>query len=431
MTSDAGVPLLPTRIKKNEGEASISGAVFNVSTSIVGAGIMSVPATLKVLGVIPAFFLIIVVALLADISVNFLLRFTYSGDSTAETATYGGVMRESFGWVGSFLVQISVIISNWGCLIVYLIIIGDVLSGSDSGESLHLGVLQEWFGSHWWNARPYALLFIVVFVLLPLVLFRRVESLRFSSAVSVFLAVVFVCISFVMAISALFHGKTEKPRLFPDLDGQSSFFNLFTAVPVIVTAFTFHFNVHPISSELGKPSKMKVATRISLVLCAVIYFSVGFFGYLLFGDSIASDILVNFDSSSTSPLLNDVVRLSYALHLVLVYPLLNFSLRGNIDELLFFKKRVLASGNNITFISLTSILLALSYLAAIAIPDIWVFFQYVGSTTVISIAFIFPAAITLRDVRGISSTRDKVIAVSMVILAVVTSTISITANIYS
>lgn len=154
--------------------------------------------------------------------------------------------------------------------------------------------------------------------------------------------------------------------------------------------------VHPISSELGKPSKMKVATRISLVLCAVIYFSVGFFGYLLFGDSIASDILVNFDSSSTSPLLNDVVRLSYALHLVLVYPLLNFSLRGNIDELLFFKKGVLASGNNFTFISLTSTLLALSYLAAIAIPDIWLFFQYVGSTTVISIAFIFPAAITLR-----------------------------------
>ena len=80
---------------------------------------------------------------------------------------------------------------------------------------------------------------------------------------------------------------------------------------------------------------MSKATKISLVLCAVIYFSVGFFGYLLFGESIASDILINFDKSSESPLLNDVVRLSYALHLVLVYPLLNFSLRGNIDELLF------------------------------------------------------------------------------------------------
>lgn len=435
MTSDAGAPLLPTKCGREKiaaGEASTSGAVFNVSTSIIGAGIMSIPATLKVLGVIPAFCLIVFVAFFADLSVNLLLRYSYSGGTTTslagETATYGGVMRESFGWVGSLLVQLSVMISNWGCLIVYLIILGDVLSGSDNGESLHLGVLQEWFGSHWWNARPYALLFVVVFILLPLVLYRRVESLRFSSAVAVFLALVFVSISFVLAISALFQGKTHKPRLFPDLDGQSSFFNVFTAVPVIVTAFTFHFNVHPISCELGKPSKMITATRISVILCAVIYFSVGFFGYLLFGESIASDILVNFDRSSDSPLLNDVVRLSYALHLVLVYPLLNFSLRANIDELLFPKKPVLAK-DNFRFICLTSVLLALSYLAAIAIPDIWVFFQYVGSTTIVSIAFIFPAAITLRDVHGISSTKDKVVAAIMLILAVVASTISIATNV--
>ncbi|CAO2816984.1 unnamed protein product [Amaranthus hypochondriacus] len=436
MTSDTGVPLLPTKIKIDKevsNEASISGAVFNVSTSIIGAGIMSIPATLKVLGVIPALILIVIVALLADLSVNFLLRYSYSGEMTSfsgETVTYGGVMRESFGWVGSLLVQVSVAVSNWGCLIVYLIILGDVFSGNEHGESLHLGILQEWFGVHWWNARPYALLCIVVFILLPLALYRRVESLRYSSAVAVLLAVVFVVISFVMAIYALFQGRTQNPRLFPDLDGHSSFFNLFTAVPVIVTAFTFHFNVHPISSELGKPSKMAKATKISLILCIIIYFSVGLFGYLLFGESIATDILVNFDRSSESPWLNDMVRLSYALHLVLVYPLLNFSLRGNIDELLFHKKPSLAN-DNFRFVTLTLILLALSYLAAIVIPDIWVFFQYVGSTTIISIAFIFPAAITLRDVRGISSTKDKVIAVIMLFLAVVTSTISIATNIFN
>ena len=68
------------------------------------------------------------------------------------------------------------------------------------------------------------------------------ESLRFSSAIAVFLAVLFVAISSAMAISALFEGKTESPRLLPHLDNKASFFELFTAVPVIVTAFTFHFN---------------------------------------------------------------------------------------------------------------------------------------------------------------------------------------------
>ncbi|CAO2816983.1 unnamed protein product [Amaranthus hypochondriacus] len=248
MTSDAGVPLLPTNSNNDiniSDKASTSGAVFNVSTTMVGAGIMSIPATFKVLGVFPALFLIVVVAFLANLSANFLLRFTYSDDTksfSGETMTYGGVMKESFGSIGSLLVQISVIITNWGCLVVYLIILGDVFCGSERGETLHLGILQEWFGSQWWNTRPYALLAIVVCVLLPLVLFRRVESLKYSSALSILLAVFFVCISLVMAISALVQGKTEKPRLFPDLNGQFSFFNLFTAVPVIVTAFTFHFN---------------------------------------------------------------------------------------------------------------------------------------------------------------------------------------------
>ncbi|KAF2296381.1 hypothetical protein GH714_037654 [Hevea brasiliensis] len=428
-TIGVDVPLLPEHKVTEKRAASVSGAVFNVSTSIIGAGIMSIPATLKVLGVIPAFVLIVVIAWLVDISVEFLMRYTNSGESK----TYAGVMREAFGPVGSVAVQICVMITNLGCLIIYLIIIGDVLSGNVHEGSVHLGVLQEWFGIHWWNSRAFALFFIVVFVILPLVSFRRVESLRFSSAISVLLAVVFVGISSVLAISALIEGKTNSPRLLPHLDNQVSFFDLFTAVPVIVTAFTFHSNVHPIGFELGKPSDMISAVRISLVICAVIYFSIGIFGYLLFGESIMADVLVNFDRSSdtaSGALLNDMVRLSYALHLMLVFPLLNFSLRANIDEFLFPRKTLLAKDTT-RFVSLTLIILIFTYLLAIAIPNIWYFFQFVGSTFAVCLAFIFPGAIVLRDTHRISTTKDRIIASTMIILAVVTSTIAISTNIYS
>lgn len=426
--ADQCVPLLPEK-KSPARPASVSGAVFNVSTSIIGAGIMSIPATLKVLGAVPAFVLIVAIAWLADVSVEFLMRFTHSGEAT----TYAGVMKESFGKVGSVAVQVCVMITNLGCQIIYLIIIGDVLSGSQPDGSVHLGILQEWFGVCWWNSREFALLFILAFVMLPLVLLRRVESLRFSSAVSVLLAVVFVAISSVLAISALLEGKAKSPRLLPHLENPSSFFNLFTAIPVIVTAFTFHFNVHPISSELAKPSYMITAVRISLVLCASIYFAIGIFGYLLFGDSIMADILVNFDRNSDSAigsLLNDMVRLSYALHLVLVFPLLNFSLRANIDEFLFPKKPILASDTP-RFLWLTLALLVISYLAAIAFPNIWYFFQFLGSTSAVCLAFIFPGAIVLRDVHGISTGKDRILAGAMVGMAAITSTIAISTNIYS
>lgn len=100
--------------------ASVPGAVFNVATSIVGAGIMSIPAIIKVLGVVPAIAMIIVVAVLAELSVEFLMRFTHSG----ETTTYAGVMREAFGSSGALVAQACVIITNVGGLILYLIIIG-------------------------------------------------------------------------------------------------------------------------------------------------------------------------------------------------------------------------------------------------------------------------------------------------------------------
>lgn len=116
------VPLLP-EMKPPFKTASVSGAVFNVSTSIIGAGIMSIPFTLKVLGIIPAVVLIMLVAFMTDLSVELLLRFTHSGEST----TYAGVMKESFGPIGSVATQICVMITNLGCLIMYLIIIGKFL----------------------------------------------------------------------------------------------------------------------------------------------------------------------------------------------------------------------------------------------------------------------------------------------------------------
>lgn len=115
----ASVPLLGESNRAMT-PASVSGAVFNVATSIVGAGIMSIPAIMKVLGVVPAFAMIIVVAVLAELSVEFLMRFTHSG----ETRTYAGVMREAFGSPGALVVQVCVIITNVGALILYLIIIG-------------------------------------------------------------------------------------------------------------------------------------------------------------------------------------------------------------------------------------------------------------------------------------------------------------------
>lgn len=312
------------------------------------------------------------------------------------------------------------------------VLAGDVMSGPASGGEVHAGVLTEWFGPHLWTGRE-AVLVAAAVILLPLVLRKRVDSLRFTSAVSILLAAVFMLISMGIALYALFSGTAKVPRMLPDFSRLSSPFELFTAVPVIVVAFTFHFNVHPIRAELSKTSDMKAATRISLVLCSVIYAAVGFFGFLLFGDATMPDVLANFDSSSGSGVpqaLNDAARLSYALHLVLVFPLLHYSLRVNVDELLFPGRRPLAVDTR-RFVSLTAALMAALYALAIAIPSIWTLFEYTGSTFAVCISLIFPGAIVLRDAHGIAKRKDKTLAATMITLAVITSSVAIASNIMS
>uniref|UniRef100_M8D0L3 Amino acid transporter transmembrane domain-containing protein n=1 Tax=Aegilops tauschii TaxID=37682 RepID=M8D0L3_AEGTA len=257
------------------GNASVLGAVFNVSTSVVGAGIMSIPAAMRVLGVAPALALIVGVALLANVAVDFMLRYTRG------TPSYAALMGGSFGRAGAKLLNVFIAFNCVGTLTVYLIII---------------------------------------------------DSLRYTSALSILLAAVFMLITMGIAVYTVFTGTAKMPRMLPDFSTLASPFELFTAVPVIVVAFTFHFNVHPIRAELSKTSDMKSAVRISLVLCAAIYAAVGFFGFLLFGDATMPDVLANFDRSSGSGVpqaLNDAARLSYALHLVLVFPLPLLSLRVN------------------------------------------------------------------------------------------------------
>lgn len=108
-------------VSRGGGAASMLGAVFNVSTTVVGAGIMSIPAAMRVFGVAPAVALIVGVALLANAGVDFMLRYTRARPS------YAALMGDAFGRAGAALLNVFVVFNAIGTLTVYLIIIGNAL----------------------------------------------------------------------------------------------------------------------------------------------------------------------------------------------------------------------------------------------------------------------------------------------------------------
>ncbi|RWW90223.1 hypothetical protein BHE74_00000625 [Ensete ventricosum] len=128
-------------------------------------------------------------------------------------------------------------------------------------------------------------------------------SLRFTSALSVALAIVFVVITAGIAIVKLLAGSIAMPKLFPDIPDLTSVWNFFTVVPVIVTAYICHYN--GMDTEISSKTVQE-----------------SFFGFLLFGEATLDGVLANFDSNLGIPyssVLDDVVRVSYAAHLMLVF----------------------------------------------------------------------------------------------------------------
>ncbi|CAK9235462.1 unnamed protein product [Sphagnum troendelagicum] len=396
---------------------------------------MALPATMKVLGLPLGLLAILFAAILSENSIQALLRYS----RPCKARSYGALMADAFGEAGRIAVQLCIIINNVGILIVYIVIIGDVMSGTTGAGPHHTGVLEEWAGGRtWWNERVFVLFTTTVVILLPLSSFKHIDSLKWSSALSVALALVFVVITVAVALWKLVAGEIEWPRLTPDVHDTTSFWHLFTVVPVMVTAYICHHNVHPIANELEvstEPSdlKMQKVVRDSLVLCTGIYLCTAMFAYLLFGEATSDDVLANFDTDLGIPFAHTIaliVRASYAVHIMLVFPLLHFSLRLNVDGLLFPKAHPLVH-DNLRFVLLTGVLVGLIFIGSTLVPSIWVAFQFTGATASVCLAFIFPALILLKDKPKIATLKDKWEAWVMVILAVLSSVTAIASNILS
>ncbi|KAG7590813.1 Amino acid transporter transmembrane domain [Arabidopsis suecica] len=415
--------------KSSSQGSGIYGAVFNLTTSIIGAGIMALPATMKVLGLVLGFLLIILMAILSEISVELLIRFSV----LYKSKSYGEVVQFALGKTARVLSEICIIVNNGGVLVVYLIIMGDVMSGSLH----HIGVLDQWLGNGFWDHRKVLILIVMVIFLAPLCALNKIDSLSVTSAASVALAVVFVVVCFVVATIKLIEGTIDPPRMSPDFGSKQAILDLLVVIPIMSNAYVCHFNVQPIYNELEgrSPHKMNRVGRITTAICVVVYASTAISGYLLFGKDTESDILTNFDQDlgiRFSSAVNYIVRIGYILHLVLVFPVIHFSLRETVNTLLFEGSPPLSESKKRS-LGLTVVLLALIYIGSTMIPNIWTAFKFTGATSAVSLGFTFPALIALRLGKQSNSLSlvERSVSWLMLILAVVVSIVGTIGNIYS
>jgi sodium-coupled neutral amino acid transporter 2 len=157
------------------------------------------------------------------------------------------------------------------------------------------------------------------------------------------------------------------------------------------------YAVHTIENELEDYSPwMQGVVWISLALCTTVYVMTGFsLVTQLFPTCSPTLTLTSVSCFPYSSLFNDVVRISYIGHIILVFPFTCFPLR------LYFNGLVFSSARPFTLDSLRFAIVSIGFvvvviLSAIFITTVWVAFEFSGATVGLLLTFIFPVSITLK-----------------------------------
>jgi len=264
----------------------------------------------------------------------------------------------------------------------------------------------------------------VAFLILPLSLVSKIGSLRFASLLGVLSIVLLaMCIVIRSSQALALQSVTEVThRIRWATDGWS----ILNALPIVLFAYTCHVNVFSIYTELQRPSiqRMNKVVHRSVFITACVYLSTGLFGYLHYYENTNADILKNLDVSDP---LSAIATVAVGLTVVLSYPLNIYPARFTL-EMMFFKH---SKPSRIRFLLMTTIMVGLSLLVALYVPNLDAVFSILGSTTSAVVCFILPPAFYLRALPGNLCASGKLPSLALFLSGIVIAAVTTFTSVYS
>jgi amino acid permease len=293
--------------------------------------------------------------------------------------------RHLLGRWGELVASWAVTLQQIGACIAYIVIVADVLTT----------VLELLFGHDSPFSKRYVIqLIVVVVIIFPLTLLRRMDSLKYTSFLSLFFI-----ISFILVVVGTSAYKLTHDEYIISAEPASGTMNMmptdvkgfFKTLPLLCFAFLCHQNAFPIYNELegASVSKMSLISIVSMSLCGSAYLVTAFFGYAVFKGDVDADLLKNYEVKGTDvSTLMDIVRTGFGLSFTFSYPIVLFEARHNLDMLIFGDDKPYSFnrylGWNIGIVSLTT-------MVGILAPGIEVVLGLVGSTCSPMMVFVMPA----------------------------------------
>ncbi|RDD47151.1 putative sodium-coupled neutral amino acid transporter 7 [Trichoplax sp. H2] len=297
-------------------DITIIGAVSIIVNICLGAGLLNFPSTFGSVGGIIGGILIQLVLIPFISSTHLILA--YCVDKKKASYSYQSAVSSILGTKVKIISEVLLILFSLSTCITYLVIIGD------QSDEIIIGITGQ--QHQWYTNRKFVMSIISTLFILPLSLLKNIGSLRYSSILG---TVAVINVAIVVMIEFFINDYHKRPIYQSRISNWSQIASAFSTI-----CFGFHCHISSIPSyeKLRDRSikRFNLVIIIAMLVCIVVYSITGSFGYMSFGNSVNSDILLNYGSSN---ILVTISRIMISINMVTSYPVLHFCARQVVEEL--------------------------------------------------------------------------------------------------
>ncbi|CAK1551559.1 unnamed protein product [Leptosia nina] len=361
---------------------STIGSFFHLLKSSLGSGLLAMPAAFKHTGLIPGCIGTVLVAIIATHCVHILVKTSRDICQECRTASlsYTDTCSRVFEYGPRKLRAYSEIVRHFADYAMA----GVCLGGTSVYVIFIASSLKDIF-DHLTNVE-YSVEVYCGMLLLPLILITQVRYLKFLVPFS-FIANVCLMITFAITCYYTFEEL-------PDVS-NAKLANSIEGWPLFISTAIFAMEginvVMPVENEMTKPQDFlgcPGVLNITMVLVAILYGTVGIFGYLKYGDEVLGSITLNLPQ-------DEILALS-AKVLVAIAVFFTYCLQMYAPMDILWSRissRSATEYHNLGQIALRTISVALTVILAIAVPDLELLIGLVGAIFFSTLGLLIPAVI--------------------------------------
>jgi len=291
-----------------ESKVGFFGAVMNVTNAALGAGILLFPNEFSKLGIAVGLGSLLI-AMVLMIST---LRIIGKAGNITNAANYQEAVKALLGPVAGKGTSVTMTFYLLGTCTSYLVLIADQIETVITVS---------------WLTRTVIIL-ITGGIVFPLMLMPDITFLSYTSTFGVVSQFYLVAVVMYHSIDKVDAEGPTKPLNMAAFD-----FNLGAAFALYTFSLQCHHVFIPVVSKLKNRTQARVdgVGALGLILCTILYGSLGVLGYLAYGSDVNADIIA-FNLPDTVDV--QVARVCLALKCIVSYPLLHFAGRMCFADLL-------------------------------------------------------------------------------------------------